>query len=234
MNRRLLLKAAMRSADVGHLADQIQRLAHGGIDALHFDVMDGRFVPEICFGPLLIQGLRKYTSLPFEIHLLVDDPDGCLHQYLDAGADCVLIHIETSRDPVGMLTHIRHRGCQVGLALVPGTSAQAVEPYLGLCDVVNVMTVIPGKPGVLSEAGVQSLSVVARLVNQRGGRQLVQADGAVSLATRDQFLREGARALVVGHPIFSREDFGEAIEELRRGQGSAQDQAVKADTVALD
>jgi len=217
MTRPLLIKAAMRSADVGHLADQIQRLEQGGIDALHFDVMDGRFVPEICMGPSFIRGLRKYTALPFEVHLLLQGPNGCVAQYLDAGADCLLIHVEASADPTALLEHVHRQGRRAGLAITPATPSGVLEPHLQACDVLNVMTVAPGQPGVLHEGGVRNLSAVAEMVQRHRRTLLVQADGAVSLATRQRLLDAGAQALVAGYPVFSREDFGPSIAELRYG-----------------
>jgi len=217
MNGGPLIKAAMRSADIGHLADQIQRLEAAGIDALHFDVMDGRFAPEISWGPLFIRGLRRYTRLLFEVHLLVDEPESCADQYLEAGADGVLLHIEASRDPLAALHRIHAQGRQAGLAIAPGTPAEKLEPYLDACDSVNVMTVAPGAPGALSEAGLATLGQVAAMVRRRGGAQLVQVDGAVSSATRERFLEAGAQVLVAGYPIFSTQDFGQAVAALRHG-----------------
>lgn len=214
---RLLVKAAMRSADVGYLADQIQRLADGGIDALHFDVMDGRFVPELYLGPSLIRALRKCTTLPFEVHLLVEEPARCLDQYVDAGANTLLIHVEADPNPQATLARIRQQGCQAGLALRPDTAASAAAPSLDVCDVLNVMTVTPGQPGVLNERGVRTLADAASMIRAQGRGVLVQVDGAVSPATRARFLEAGARSLVAGYPIFSSQDFGRAIGELRRG-----------------
>ncbi len=206
----------MRSADLGHLADQILRLEQGGIDALHFDVMDGRFVNELCMGPSFIRGLRRYTKLLFEVHLLIQEPEACVGQYLDAGADCLLVHIEATRDPRVLLTHVRAQGRRAGLAIAPATPSSAVTPFVMLCDTVNVMTVAPGQPGALHEGGVQNLIEVAECVRRAGGSQCVQADGAVSAATRDRLLGAGARALVAGFPIFSRDDFGQAIAEMQQ------------------
>lgn len=218
---RLLIKAAMRSADVGHLADQIQRLEQGGIDALHFDVMDGRFVPEICMGPSFIHGLRKCTTLPFEVHLLVQESDGCLGHYLEAGADTILIHIETSREPAAMLQRVRALKRQVGLALAPATPASAVTPYLELCDMVNVMTVAPGQPGTLQEGGVENLRALSAAAKRLRLPPLVQADGAVSAATWSRLIEAGAGALIAGFPVFSRDDYGAAILDLRDGASAA-------------
>jgi len=212
---RLLIKAAMRSADMGHLADQIHRLEAGGIDALHFDVMDGRFVPELCMGPSFIRGLRRYTRLLFEVHLLVQEPEACWAQYVDAGADGVLIHIETSAEPAVTLERIRAQRRQAGLAIAPATPARAVMPHLAACDVVNVMTVAPGRPGALEAGGVRNLKELAEAIQQQGRDVVIQVDGAVSLQTRPQLVESGATALVAGYPIFSCETFGQAIAALR-------------------
>lgn len=217
MNGQLLIKAAMRSADMGHLAEQMERLEQGGIDAFHFDVMDGRFVPEICGGPLCIRGLRKYSGRPFEVHLLVSEPDACAEQYVEAGANCVFVHIETCADPATVLARLRARDCQAGLAIAPATPSSALAPYLHLCDAVNVMTVAPGHPGALQEGGVRHLEEVAGMVRRGGGTSLVQADGAVSSTTRDRLVGAGAQALVTGYPIFSQESFERAIAQLRHG-----------------
>ena len=213
----LLIKAAMRSADVGHLAEQIQRLEAGGIDALHFDVMDGRFAPEICMGPSFIRGLRASTRLPFEVHLMVAEPEGCVGQYVDAGADTLLIHVEASRDPASILGRLRALKRQAGLALAPATPASAVAPFVELCDVINVMTVAPGQPGTLQDGGVRNLTELAAQARRLGRAPLVQADGAVSATTRQQLVEAGADALVAGYPIFSQPEFGTPIAELRRG-----------------
>jgi len=215
MSGRLLIKAAMRSADVGHLAEQLAQLEQAGIDAVHFDMMDGHFVPEICFGPLLIRGLRKSSRLSFEVHLLVTDPDACVGQYLDAGADCVLVHVETAHDPRLLLERIHGRGREGGLAIAPGTPATALAPYLDCCDCVNVMTVVPGKAGIFAEAGLRNLTEITEAIARQGTRQIVQADGAVSRETRDRLIGAGATALVVGYPVFSQADFGVAIAAFR-------------------
>ena len=216
-NQLPLIKASMRSAELGHLADQIARLEAGGIDALHFDVMDGRFGPEISMGPMFVRGLRNYTELPFDVHLWVDEPERCLDHYIDAGADYLVIHVEACADPAATLAYIRECGCKPGLVINPATPAAELEPFLEFCDEINVMTIAPGKPGELDERGVENLRRVASLVAHVAGGPIVQVDGAVSMKTRDLFVDAGAMAMIVGYPIFSRYDFGTAIAELRYG-----------------
>jgi ribulose-phosphate 3-epimerase len=217
MNGGLLIKASMRSADLGFLSDQIARLEAGGIDGLHFDVMDGYFGHEISMGPMFVRGLRKHAKRPFDVHLWVREPERCLDSYIDAGADWLIVHVEACRDPTRALTHIRERGIKSGLAINPGTPPAALEPLLELCDEINVMTIGPDKPGELNEQGVENLRQVATLAASRPRGPVIQADGAVSSKTRDLFVGAGAQALVVGYPIFSRTDFGAAITELRLG-----------------
>jgi ribulose-phosphate 3-epimerase len=217
-----LIKASIRSADLGHLADQIVQLEVGGIDAIHFDVMDGRFGPrEIAMGPMFIRGLRKYTSLPFDVHLLVEEPESCLDSYIDSGADYLIVHLEACSDPGSALAYIRSRGVGAGLAINPTTSAASLGPYLDRCDEINVMAILPERPGELVEQGVENLREIARMARGLEKGPLVQVDGAVSLKTRDRFVELGAESMVAGYPVFSREDFGEAIRELRQGTSRA-------------
>ena len=218
----MLIKAAMRSAEAGHLADQIRCLERSGIDALHFDVMDGHFVPEICAGPSLIRGLRRYTQLPFEVHLLVEHPERWVESYVAAGSNVILLHLEALSDPGEALRQVRQQGCRAGLAIRPETPAHAMRPYLEWCDTINVMTVTPGVPGQLNPDGLKRLAETSELVHAAGGGPLVQADGAVSLATRAQFLQVGARSLVAGYPIFSAGEMRTAITQLRWGAASGE------------
>ncbi|OFW11399.1 MAG: hypothetical protein A3H96_00405 [Acidobacteria bacterium RIFCSPLOWO2_02_FULL_67_36] len=212
-----LIKASMIRAELGYLADQIGRLEAGGIDALHFDVEDDGDNQTILIGPAFIRGLRKYTKLPFDVHVRFGQPDRSVDQFLDAGADCLMLQLEMCVAPEVALSHIRDRGCRAGLAIYPDTAATALASLLDLCDEINVMTVAPGRPGRLIEKGVDSVRAVTDMVTDRGLKLLVQADGAVSMETRDVLVRAGAAALIAGYPIFSRADFGAAIAELRHG-----------------
>jgi len=183
-----LIKASMIRAELGYLADQIGRLEAGGIDALHFDVEDDGDNQTILIGPAFIRGLRKYTKLPFDVHVRFGQPDRSVDQFLDAGADCLMLQLEMCVAPEVALSHIRDRGCRAGLAIYPDTAATALASLLDLCDEINVMTVAPGRPGRLIEKGVDSVRAVTDM-DELGERtfwidcDVIQADGGTRTAS---------------------------------------------------
>lgn len=207
--------ASMRSATLTRLGEELQRLEACRVDGLHFDVLDPLASEEFWLGPGLLRALRPATQLPFEVHLILDHPDVWCERYLDAGADAVLVHLETCNQPAQVLRRIRERRARAGLALHSGTPAGQLEPYLGSCDVVNVMTIDRGRPGVVSAPGVENLRQVAALVARIGAETIIQADGAVSMTTRERLVCAGASSLVVGYPLFSQPDFCAAIAGFR-------------------
>ena len=218
MNDVVLIRASMRSADLGNLSSQIARLEEAEVDGLHFDVMDGRFGPEISMGVMFVRGLRKYTKLPFDVHLWVEAPlERCIDSYVDAGADCVIVHAEACQDIAATLKHIRSRGIKTGLAFNPATNPLSLESYFSLCDEINVMTIAPDTAGQVNEKGVENLKITAQLLAKQTRPVLLQADGAVSSKTRDLFVESGAGSLVAGYPIFSQADFRNAVSQLRLG-----------------
>ena len=187
------------------------------MDGFHFDVKDGRFIPEISMGAMFVRGLRKYTSLPFDVHLWVEQPRQYIDSFLEAGADYLVLHYEACADPKAALEQIRVGGCKAGVAINPATPVSAIAPIISFCDEINVMTITPGVRGQLNEQGVENLRQAAELAAAQPHRPIVQVDGAVSLKTRDLFVRSGATSMVAGYPIFSRDDFKAAVHDLRFG-----------------
>lgn len=212
-----MIKASVEAADLGHLADQLALLEDAGVDGFHFDVKDGKFIPEISMGAMFVRGLRKYTSVPFDVHLWVDQPAQYIDSFVEAGADCLVVHFEALADPASALEHIRAGGCRAGVAINPATPVSSIEPMISLCDEINVMTITPGVRGQLNEDGVKNLRQAAALAAAQPHKPVVQVDGAVSLKTRDLFLQSGATSMVAGYPIFSQEDFKAAVHDLRFG-----------------
>ena len=212
-----LIKASVEAADLGHLADQLQLLEEAGVDGFHFDVKDGQFIPEISMGAMFVRGLRKYSSVPFDVHLWVDQPEPYIDSFVEAGADYLVVHFEACANTGLALEQIRNSGCKTGVAINPATPVSAIEPIISLCDEINVMTITPGMRGVLNKEGVENIRQAAALAAAHPHKPIVQADGAVSLKTRELILEAGATSMVAGYPIFSREDFKAAVHDLRFG-----------------
>ena len=166
-------------------------------------------------GPMFLRGLRKYTEVPFEVHLWMYKPERSLDSYIDAGADCVLFHIEACSDPAKALQKITKAGCDAGLCINPGTDPSTLTRYLDDCKLVNVMTIHPQLSGVVDDEGVTNLKEVSKRAVDRCGDLLVQADGAVSVQTRDLLIEAGAGSLVAGYPIFSSDNYQKAVAEIR-------------------
>ena len=213
----LQIKASIRSADFGKLGEELAELEVAGVDAVHFDVMDGRFGHEIALGPDFISKLRKWTALPFEAHLWVMDPHDSIIQYVDAGTDLVVIHAEATEAPAIDIQHIVDLGMKAGLALNPGTELSDLQHCFSMCSLLNVMTIEPGKAGILSNVGVDTLKRATQIINSEGVDCLVQADGAVSFDTNALFVESGAQSLVVGYPLFSSNDRATIVTRMRGG-----------------
>lgn len=208
-----LIAPSMLKCDFGNLAGDVARLESAGAPALHLDVMDGHFVPNLTYGPVVIRRMRELTDLPFDAHLMIADPARYLDEFLKAGCDCVTFHVEAVPDPLPLLRRIRERDAVAGLALNPGTPVEAIEPALPECDLVLVMSVEPGFGG--QEFMPVSLDKLHRIDELIGPETLLAIDGGIGPSTIGKAARAGAEVFVVGSAIFEADDYGSAIEELR-------------------
>lgn len=197
--------------DFGDLASEVRRLAAADVKALHLDVMDGQFVPNMTYGMPIVEGLRKQTDMVLDVHLMIDRPERFIQQFFDAGADAITIHVEAS-DQVGeTLQQIRDLGAAAGLALNPDTPLEKIEPFLDLCDLVLPMSVNAGFGG-------QKFNPVAleKLVALRSGWPdlFLEVDGGVNETTVRDCVQAGADLLVVGSAIFRKDDYAVALNDL--------------------
>ena len=204
-------------ADFSRLGDEVVALEKAGVDRIQWDVMDGRFVPNLTFGPDIIAACRPHVTVPFEAHLMVDDPDAVMDRYVEAGCELLLVHAESTRHLHRSLGRVRELGARAAVALNPATPAGAVANVLDLCSMVLVMTVNPGFGGQDYIATMEpKITQVTQMITDGGHDCDVEVDGGISPATVRGAARAGANVLVAGSALY-RDPVGleHAVTELR-------------------
>jgi len=210
------------AADFACLGSEVEEIRRGGADYVHFDVMDGAFVPNISFGVPVLKSLRKATELFLDVHLMIDRPIRYVERFCDAGADLVNIHVEadTEENNLAALEKIRAKGKKCGVTLKPGTPAEAAAPYLKLVDLVLVMTVEPGFGGQSFMADqLDKIRAVRAECDRRGLSTDIQVDGGITADTLPLCREAGANVFVAGSFIFKAQNRAEAIWALKDKRG---------------
>ena len=212
--QRIIVAPSILAADFSRLSDEIHRVAAAGADWIHCDIMDGHFVDNISFGPEIVRIVRGLTTLPLDVHLMIEHADHYVPRFAKAGANSITIHVEPeAKHDVGKtLRQIQDTGCRAGLTLNPETPFDLIEPFLHKMDLLLIMTVHPGFGGQPFRADQMQKVKRARSLN---GEINIEVDGGINAETAKLSIENGANVLVAGTSIFHSNDYAKAIRELR-------------------
>jgi ribulose-phosphate 3-epimerase len=204
------------SADFSRLADEVRAVEKAGADVIHVDVMDGHFVPNITIGPLVVQGLRKLTSLPLDIHLMIENPERYIEVFARAGGDWITIHAEVCPNLKRMIRRVRQLNVRPGIVLKPATPLKTLFPVLDDIDLVLIMSVNPGFGGQsFIPSTLKKIERLRKIVDQNGYSMEIEVDGGVKIENIREVSRAGGDIFVVGTGIFKTKDYEETIRKLR-------------------
>jgi ribulose-phosphate 3-epimerase len=218
----VLIAPSILSADFADLSSAIRAVERAGADLIHVDVMDGHFVPNLTVGPPVVRALKRIAHVPLDVHLMIDNPDDTVGWYLDAGADIVVVHVEACRHVHRVVRSIKEAGRGAGVSLNPGTPLSFVEPVLQEVDQVLVMSVDPGFGGqAFIPASLDRIHELARMIASTGSAARIAVDGGIDAGTARPVVEAGATVLVAGNAIFSAQDPGAALVDLRTAATTA-------------
>lgn len=216
MNTMIKIAPSILSADFSQLANEIVKVEKAGADWIHIDVMDGHFVPNLTFGPPVVAAIRKVTKLPFDVHLMVSNPQDLIEPFVQAGADVITVHAETAPHLHRLIQAIKDSGKKAGVSLNPSTPLSAIEEVLSDVDMILIMSVNPGYGGQKFIPGaVDKIARLKALVDQRNLTVDIQVDGGINAVTARQVVAAGANILVAGSAVYGAQDMTQAIKDIR-------------------
>ncbi len=216
-----VIAPSILSADFLALGEQIATCEAAGADWIHVDVMDGHFVPNLTMGPFIVEACRRATKLPLDVHLMIEQPEHLLDDFVKAGASHLIVHVETCPNLHRTLTHIKSLGCGAGVVLNPGTPAVAIEPILYLADLVLVMSVDPGySGGAYIPQMVAKVAEIRKKLDKIHSSAWLEVDGGIDAQTLPKMKAAGATAFVAATAIFKNpKGIAEGVRALRKAAG---------------
>ncbi len=219
---KIYIAPSILSADLLQLKAQVEILSENGADFIHVDVMDGHFVPNLTFGPNMVKTLKRITSVPLDVHLMISNPDLYIEAYAKAGADILTVHQEACTHLHRTIQSIHQQGIKAGVSLNPATSLSTIENVLDDMDLLLIMTVNPGFGGQkFIPQGLKKISEARKMIDKSERDILLEVDGGVDSNTVESIVQHGARVLVSGSAIFDQKDIVAAMKLLKAKAGKA-------------
>lgn len=216
-SKKIFVAPSILSADFANLAQEIKKAEQAGADLIHLDIMDGHFVPNITFGPVLVKALRKVTQLPFDVHLMIENPDQYIKPFAESGADYLTVHFEASNHLHRTIRAIKDLNIKAGVSLNPHNPPFLLDQIIGDLDLILLMSVNPGFGGQkFIEQTLSKINAVRGIIDEYKYECLIEVDGGINETTGSQCIEAGADVLVAGSYIFHSDDYKKAIDSLRK------------------
>ena len=204
------------SADFSKLGEEIQAIEKAGADWVHIDVMDGHFVPNITIGPVVIQHIRPLTSLPFDVHLMIENPERYIESFAQAGSDIITVHAEVCPDITSVISSIQKMGCKAGVSINPDTPVSTIEEIIPSADLILIMSVFPGFGGQkFIETVLPKIKQTSDIIKRTGKTIHLEVDGGITNKNASIVIHNGADVLVAGSYVFKNKNYKTAIDSLR-------------------
>ncbi len=217
--KKLMTAPSVLAADFSHMAEEISLIERSGADWIHFDIMDGSFVPQITFGHKFVSDMRQLSSLPFDIHLMVNHPETMVDTFAEAGSDWIIFHVEATVHIHRLIQRIRLLGKKPGISLVPSTPVSAITPILSVVDQILVMSVNPGFGGQqMLDFSLDKIKELDQIRREKGYTYLISVDGGINRHTVESVRAAGADVVVAGSAFFGDKDPASVLKILRDGE----------------
>jgi ribulose-phosphate 3-epimerase len=215
------LAPSILASDFARLGEVIKETGESDVDLIHIDVMDGHFVPNITLGPDIIKAVRPYTDVPFDVHLMVEEPGRYIKQFVEAGADIITVHVEACKHLHSVIQLIQSYGIKVGVVLNPATSVDVVDPFLAELDMVLLMSVNPGFGGqTFIPSTLEKIKRLRRKIANQCLDVDIEVDGGVTTENVKEILSAGANVIVAGSAIYNNQNISESIHEFKKHMSS--------------
>ncbi len=212
-----IISPSILSCDWGNFSKEIKDVTKAGADWLHLDIMDGNFVPPITFGEGIVKIAKKSTSIPLDVHLMINNPENHIDSFSKAGSDYITVHIEATNHVHRLIQQIKENNVKAGISLNPGTPISAIEEIIEEVDLILVMSVNPGWGGQkFIKNSLKKIKSISKLIKKTKKPIILEVDGGVNQTTSKEIIKKGATALVSGSYIFHSKDYKQAIDSLRK------------------